>query len=140
MKKIIILTISIILSHISFGQEKYDSRLLVRYDKALLEKIAKETPGRLNWLNYHISHMYKIIDKSKVTSSNIDTLKLFDIKTKKVIKGKIKNIDPKTFNPFLYNIKEDAKNDKYYLIPGTNKVVHIFPRNKTINEYNKTIK
>ena len=140
MKKIIIFTIAVIFTQILFGQERYDSRLLVRYNKAVLDKMAKETPGHLRWLNFHISHMYEIIDRSKITSKKIDTLKLFDIKTKKVIPGEIKNIDPKTFNPYLYNIKEDAKNDKYYLIPGTNKVVHIFPRSKIINNYNKTIK
>jgi hypothetical protein len=140
MKKIFVVAGILLLSITFFGQEKYDSRLLVRYNKQTLERMAKETPGHLNWLNFHISHMYEIIDKNNVKTNKLDTLKPFDIKTKKIIPDKeIGEIDPKTFNPYLYNIKEEAKEDKYYIIPGTNKVVHIFPRSQIINEYNKTL-
>jgi len=124
----------------AFSQQKYDQRLLTVYSKDKLDKMMVKAPGHVRWLSYQVAHMYEFTTLDKIKSSKIDTLKTFDRKLKKVTTDPIGKLNETTFNPYLYNIQQTAKEDRYYLIPGTNKVIHIFPRSKVINEYNNTIK
>ncbi len=140
MKRIILLIITTLFAINSFSQEKYDSRLLTVFKKETLDKYTNTQPGLIRWENFKVSHMYKYITLADIDNpGKLDTLKRLDRKTKTVLNEKITLPDEKEFNPYLYNIEWKAKEDTYYLVPGTNTVIKIFSRHHVITEYNRTL-
>ncbi len=136
MKKYMLFTWILLVTTYIYSQQNYDERLLARYTTSQLQKMAKETPGHLEWLNYKVANMYKIIDRNTIKGIVKDTLKGIDMKTKKPYHISIKDINLDNFNPLRYNIAFD-KQQHYYYIPQSNKVVYIRPSVEVIKEFNK---
>ena len=72
LKQIIVFTSVSLLSSLGFSQEKFDQRLLEKYNVEQLSKMQTESPSDLEFLTFCIEHAFYITELPKEKMANND--------------------------------------------------------------------
>ncbi len=109
LKQIIVFTSISLLSSLGFSQEKFDQRLLEKYNVEQLSKIQRENPSDLEFLTFCLDNAFYIA-KHDPAKDNKDLIRI-----------KIADIDNINFASLGIDLQE--KNYQYFLIEGLDKLL-----------------
>jgi len=109
LKQIIVFTSISLLSSLGFSQEKFDQRLLEKYNVEQLSKIQRENPSDLEFLTFCLDNAFYIA-KHDPAKDNKDLIRI-----------KIADIDNINFASLGIDLQE--KSYQYFLIEGLNQLL-----------------
>jgi hypothetical protein len=109
LKQIIVFTSISLLSSLGFSQEKFDQRLLEKYNVEQLSKMQTESPADLEFLTFCLDNAFYIA-KHDPAKDNKDLIRI-----------KIADIDNINFASLGIDLQE--KSYQYFLIEGLNQLL-----------------
>jgi hypothetical protein len=109
LKQIIVFTSISLLSSLGFSQEKFDQRLLEKYNVEQLSKMQTESPSDLEFLTFCLDNAFYIA-KHDPAKDNKDLIRI-----------KIADIDNINFASLGIDLQE--KSYQYFLIEGLNQLL-----------------
>ncbi len=126
------------LSGFLFSQSQYDTKLLAKFDKNYLDKQVKENPHFIERQNYIVENSYEIINSDELPSGcDLKELTRFNYLSKTYLNIPVGDSDLIDFNIFKYYTEPGKKQDDYYNIGNTGKVLKVFSIQKQTQLYNQ---
>jgi hypothetical protein len=119
-------------SFLSYSQNSFNNKLLVKYNIEYLQSLSET---QIKQLEYELTNSYFIIDNFEKSESFPELLKI-NTQTKEIINEPLTSVDLTNFNVLKYNYQKQYNNRTYYKIGNTGKTIVFYSVKEFSENYN----
>ncbi len=119
-------------SFLSYSQNSFNNKLLVKYNIEYLQSLSET---QIKQLEYELTNSYFIIDNFEKSESFPELLKI-NTQTKEIINEPLTSVDLTNFNVLEYNYQKQYNNRTYYKIGNTGKTIVFYSVKEFSENYN----
>lgn len=113
-----------------------DSRLLSRYEKSYIDKLAQANPETIQYMNFELDNSYIITDFPPGKIETLPELYLLDKAAKAPVKQSLTDFDFNNIDIFKYSYQRGFDSRTYYRIGNTGKVIAFKSEKELVEKFN----